>query len=64
MSSVPEPVNPVALPSQVQGRITVRDAGFRYGNRAVIRQLNLDIQPGQMIGWWGTAVREKAPWST
>jgi ATP-binding cassette subfamily B protein len=53
VSSVPEPVNPVALPSRVQGRITVRDAGFRYGNRAVIRQLNLDILPGQMIGLVG-----------
>jgi ATP-binding cassette subfamily B protein len=53
VSSVPEPVNPVPLPPQVQGRITVRDAGFRYGNRAVIRQLNLDIQPGQMIGLVG-----------
>lgn len=53
VSSVPEPVKPVALPAQVQGRITVRDAGFRYGNRAVIRQLNIDIQPGQMIGLVG-----------
>lgn len=53
VSSVPEPSNPVALPAQVNGRITVRDAGFRYGNRAVIRQLNLDIQPGQMIGLVG-----------
>jgi ATP-binding cassette, subfamily B, bacterial len=53
VSSVPEPVHPVALPPQVQGRITVRDAGFRYGNRAVIRQLNLDILPGQMIGLVG-----------
>jgi ATP-binding cassette subfamily B protein len=52
VSSVPEPVNPLPLPP-VQGRITVRDAGFRYGNRAVIRQLNLDIQPGQMIGLVG-----------
>ncbi|PUE11042.1 ABC transporter [Limnohabitans sp. T6-5] len=52
VSSVPEPMNPLPLP-QVQGRITVRDAGFRYGNRAVIRQLNLDIQPGQMIGLVG-----------
>ena len=52
VSSVPEPVNPLSLPP-VQGRITVRDAGFRYGNRAVIRQLNLDIQPGQMIGLVG-----------
>lgn len=53
VSSVPEPAQPLALPSRVQGRITVRDAGFRYGNRAVIRQLNLDIQPGQMIGLVG-----------
>jgi ATP-binding cassette subfamily B protein len=53
VSSVPEPVQPVALPERVQGRITVRDAGFRYGNRAVIRQLNLDILPGQMIGLVG-----------
>ncbi len=53
VSSVPEPVNPVALPSQVTGRIAIRDAGFRYGNRAVVRQLNLDIQPGQMIGLVG-----------
>ena len=52
VSSVPEPVNPLPLPP-VQGRITVREAGFRYGNRAVIRQLNLDIQPGQMIGLVG-----------
>ena len=53
VSSVPEPVRPVVLPERVQGRITVRDAGFRYGNRAVIRQLNLDILPGQMIGLVG-----------
>jgi ATP-binding cassette subfamily B protein len=53
VSNVPEPVRPVALPDRVQGRITVRDAGFRYGNRAVIRQLNLDILPGQMIGLVG-----------
>jgi ATP-binding cassette subfamily B protein len=53
VSSVPEPLHPVALPAQVQGHITLRDVGFRYGNRAVIRQLNLDIQPGQMIGLVG-----------
>lgn len=53
VSSVPEPLKPVALPERVQGHIRVRDADFRYGNRAVIRQLNLDIQPGQMIGLVG-----------
>ena len=53
VSSVPDPAAPVDLPAKVEGRLTVRDAGFRYGNRAVIRQLNLDIQPGQMIGLVG-----------
>ena len=52
VSSVPEPVNPVALP-KVEGRITLSDASFRYGNRAVIKQLNLDIKPGEMIGLVG-----------
>ncbi len=53
VSSVPEPLKPIALPPQVQGRLTIRDAEFRYGNRSVIRQLNLDIEPGQMIGLVG-----------
>ena len=52
VSSVPEPLNPVALP-KVEGRITLADASFRYGNRAVIKKLNLDIQPGEMIGLVG-----------
>jgi ATP-binding cassette subfamily B protein len=52
VSSVPEPVNPLALP-KVEGRITLTDASFRYGNRAVIKQLNLDIKPGEMIGLVG-----------
>ncbi len=52
VSSVPEPLNPVALP-QVEGRITLTDASFRYGNRAVIKKLNLDIRPGEMIGLVG-----------
>ncbi|WP_137894721.1 ABC transporter ATP-binding protein [Ramlibacter sp. 2FC] len=52
VSSVPEPVRPVALP-EVQGRIELRGAHFRYGNRAVIRGLDLSIEPGQMIGLVG-----------
>lgn len=52
VSSVPEAANPVELPV-VKGRITVSDAHFRYGNRAVIKGLNLDIEPGQMIGLVG-----------
>ncbi|MEW9900975.1 ABC transporter transmembrane domain-containing protein [Chitinivorax sp. PXF-14] len=52
VSSVPEPANPVRLP-QVEGHIEVRDARFRYGNRAVIKGVNLDIRPGEMIGLVG-----------
>lgn len=52
VSSVPEPVNPVDMP-RVEGRIDIREAGFRYGNRAVIRGLDLTVQPGEMIGLVG-----------
>ena len=52
VSSVPEPTNPTHL-DKISGRITLRDAGFRYGNRAVIKGLNLDIAPGEMIGLVG-----------
>ena len=52
VSSVPEPVDPVPLPA-VQGHIALRQAHFRYGNRAVIRNLDLTIEPGQMIGLVG-----------
>ena len=52
VSSVPEPKHPVALHG-VQGRIEVRNAALRYGNRSVIRGLNLCIEPGQMVGLVG-----------
>jgi ATP-binding cassette subfamily B protein len=52
VSSVPEPTHPVHL-EKVAGRIDIRDAGFRYGNRAVIKNLNLNIAPGEMIGLVG-----------
>ena len=52
VSSVPEPARPARL-DRVRGRIEIRDASFRYGNRGVIRGLSLDIQPGEMIGLVG-----------
>lgn len=52
VSSVPEPVNPVPL-DRVQGAIELREVGFRYGNRAVNRGINLSIKPGEMIGLVG-----------
>jgi ATP-binding cassette, subfamily B, bacterial len=52
VSSVPEPVNPKPMP-KIEGRIQIDDIGFRYGNRAVIKGLSLDIAPGEMIGLVG-----------
>jgi ATP-binding cassette subfamily B protein len=52
VSSVPEPKNPQPMP-EIQGRLTLTNADFRYGNRAVIRNLSLDIRPGEMIGLVG-----------
>jgi ATP-binding cassette subfamily B protein len=52
VSSVPEPQNPVQV-NRVQGRIELREVGFRYGNRAVNRGINLNIAPGEMIGLVG-----------
>ncbi len=52
VSSVPEPQNPVHV-DKVQGRIEVRDVGFRYGNREVNRGITLNIAPGEMIGLVG-----------
>jgi ATP-binding cassette subfamily B protein len=52
VSNVPEPVNPVKI-DKVLGRIEMNDLGFRYGSRAVIRDLDLLIQPGEMIGLVG-----------
>ncbi|HEX8605227.1 MAG TPA: ABC transporter ATP-binding protein [Pseudoduganella sp.] len=52
VSSVPEPANPVKL-GKIEGNITLREVGFRYGNRAVNRGVNLEIKSGEMIGLVG-----------
>ena len=52
VSSVPEPANPVKL-DKIEGRIDLREVGFRYGNRAVNRGITLNIKPGEMIGLVG-----------
>jgi len=52
VSSVPEPTKPVHL-ARLSGQIEICDAGFRYGNRAVIRGVSLNIAPGEMIGLVG-----------
>ncbi|WP_308446412.1 ABC transporter transmembrane domain-containing protein [Chitinimonas sp. BJYL2] len=52
VSNVPEPEKPVPV-GRVSGGIVLKDVGFRYGNRQVIRNLNLRIEPGEMIGLVG-----------
>ncbi|NJA89668.1 ABC transporter ATP-binding protein [Rhodocyclus tenuis] len=53
VSSVPETTNPVPLPQPFAGNISVRKVGFRYGNRTVLRDVDLDIHAGEMIGLVG-----------
>jgi len=52
VSSVPEPTNPVHL-GKVEGRLELRKASFRYGTRSVTRDVDLMIEPGEMIGLVG-----------
>ena len=52
VSSVPDPANPVRL-AQVRGRIDIQGVGFRYGNRSVLRGVDLAVEPGEMIGLVG-----------
>ncbi|WP_183377915.1 MULTISPECIES: ABC transporter ATP-binding protein [unclassified Herbaspirillum] len=52
VSSVPEPANPIHL-ARVEGAIELRNIGFRYGNRSVMRGVDLSIAPGEMIGLVG-----------
>jgi ATP-binding cassette subfamily B protein len=52
VSSVPEPSNPVKL-AKVDGNIALREVGFRYGNRAVNRGININIKAGEMVGLVG-----------
>jgi len=52
VSNVPDPAQPVKV-DKVQGAIAMRNVGFRYGSRSVIKGLELDIRPGEMIGLVG-----------
>ncbi|WP_415037157.1 ABC transporter ATP-binding protein [Azonexus sp.] len=52
VSSVPEPAQPVHL-SGVRGHIELKKASFRYGTRAVTQDVDLVIEPGEMIGLVG-----------
>lgn len=50
--SVAEPLDPVH-PNRLQGRIEIQKITFSYGARQVIHDVNLSIEPGEMIGLVG-----------
>ena len=52
MPSVAEPVRP-GPSGRLRGEIEFRDVGFHYGTRPVLEDVNLTIQPGEMIGLVG-----------
>lgn len=52
VSSVPEPAKPVPL-TRLRGDIELKHVGFRYGNRKVIKNVDLSIRAGEMIGLVG-----------
>ncbi|MCM0044048.1 MAG: ABC transporter ATP-binding protein/permease [Burkholderiaceae bacterium] len=51
-SSVPEPASPVPV-AAIPGAISIRDVGFRHGSRRILKGINFDIRPGEMIGLVG-----------
>ncbi len=52
VSSVPESANPVPV-GRLKGEISIRDVAFRYGSRRILRGIDLDISPGEMVGLVG-----------
>lgn len=48
VSTVPEPANPV-IPGRIRGKIEFRGVQFHYGTRQVLHDLNLKIDPGELI---------------
>jgi len=52
VSNVPDPAHPQPF-ENVKGAIAMQGVYFRYGSRSVIRNLDLDIRPGEMVGLVG-----------
>jgi ATP-binding cassette subfamily B protein len=50
--SVAEPKHPLH-PGRLRGTVEFREVGFHYGSRPVLQEVNLKIQPGEMIGLVG-----------
>ncbi|SFW11927.1 ABC transporter ATP-binding protein [Nitrosovibrio sp. Nv17] len=52
VSSVPEPAQPVRL-AGVRGHFELQGVGFRYGTRSIVRDVDMTIEPGEMVGLVG-----------
>ena len=52
--SVADPVNPTST-ANLEGSVELRNIGFRYGNRAVLHDVSIDVRPGEMIGLVGAS---------
>jgi ATP-binding cassette subfamily B protein len=52
VSNVPDPVDPLPF-KKASGAISLQGVNFRYGSRSVIKRLDLDIRPGEMVGLVG-----------
>lgn len=50
--SVAEAANPVH-PGRLEGKVTFQNVGFHYGTRPILQNINLTIEPGEMIGLVG-----------
>jgi ATP-binding cassette subfamily B protein len=50
--SVPPPHQP-APRAAVEGRIALQNVSFQYGNHTVLRDINLEIAPGELVGLIG-----------
>ncbi|WP_295852815.1 ABC transporter ATP-binding protein [uncultured Xylophilus sp.] len=52
VSDVPEPARPVPYTAP-RGAIALRQVDFRHGSRVILRKVDLQIRPGEMIGLVG-----------
>ena len=50
--SVAEAAHPVH-PGRLKGKVTFQNVGFHYGSRPILQDVNLNIEPGEMIGLVG-----------
>lgn len=48
-----EPVAPVAAPSRLSGRIEIRNLSFAHGEKKILSDINLTVEPGKTLALLG-----------